>query len=93
MQRSEQIRRGAFPDLRYEIVDLVVSEGRAAVRCRVTGQAAASPEGESGALEIDEGFFYVLRDGKIESGKMVSDRLAVAEALGYEVSRPQAEGR
>ena len=44
---------------------------------------------ESGRLEIDEAFFYRLKDGKIESGKPFSDRWAVAQALGYTVTPPQ----
>lgn len=92
VERSERVRRHAFPDLSYEIVDLLVDAGHAAVRCRVTGHAANVAEGETGALELHEGFFYVLQDGKIQSGKVISDRMAVADALGYEVRPPGAEG-
>lgn len=82
-----------FPDLHYEIVEILVDGDLAAVRCRVTGQhpgAKEAADGEgSGRLEIDEAFFYRLKDGKLESGKPFSDRMAVAQALGYTVSAPQ----
>ena len=95
VRRSEAFRRSFFPDLHYEIVEILVDGDRAAVRCRVTGTyPGTAPAGDSeaagdrGRLEIDEAFFYRLKDGKIDSGKPFSDRIAVAEALGYTVTPP-----
>ncbi len=94
VQQSEELRRSVFPDLDYEIVEILVDGDRAAVRCKVTGRAtgpAAATAGETGGrLEIDEAFFYQLKDGKIESGKPFSDRWTVARALGYTITPPQS---
>lgn len=61
------------------------------MRCRVTGNhSGAAPAAEGrGRLEIDEAFFYEVKDGKITSGKPFSDRWAVAQALGYTVTPPE----
>lgn len=83
--QSEGVRRWAFPDLEYEILDILVDGERAAVRCRTTGHPAPSavPEGgEATPLELEEAFFYRVRDGEILSGTVISDRMAVANAMG-----------
>lgn len=89
VERSERVRRYAFPDLRYEVLDILVDAERAAVRCRVTGNATARDADQTlPSLDIEEAFFYRVRDGRIESGEMISDRMAVAEAMGYPVGPP-----
>ena len=89
VRRSEETRRSVFPDLEYEIVEILVDGDRVAIRCRVTGNASGPAAAATGGrLEIDEAFFYQVKDGKIESGKPFSDRWAVAQALGYRVTAP-----
>jgi predicted ester cyclase len=95
VQRGEQVRRSLFPDLHYEIVEILVDGDRAAVRCKVTGHhggpaAAGGETAEGRRLEIDEAFFYRLEDGKIQSGKPFSDRWTVAETLGYTMTPPSS---
>lgn len=50
------------------------------------GSEEAAP---SGRLELTEVAVYTVTNGRIASGRLFSDRMAVAQALGYTVERPR----
>lgn len=95
VRKSEQFRRHYFPDLHYRVLEVVADEQRVVAMLEVTGHPEETDpgiddgaEGEGGRLELREALFYSVRDGKLYDGKLISDRLPVAEALGYVVQAP-----
>jgi predicted ester cyclase len=103
IRKSEQLRHHYFPDLHYRVIEVVADEDRVVAMLEVTGhregtEPAAGGEGESaasgdgdGRLRLREALFYSVRDGKLYDGELISDRLAVAQALGYSTEPPPQE--
>jgi len=84
-------RRARFPE-RPELENAfwVLNANRNQPRKRIDTTLEAFARFAGGREDIDEAFFYELKDGKLQSGKPFSDRLAVAEALGYRVTPPES---
>lgn len=98
---NEELRRSDFPDLSYSIESMIAEGDRAAVVLRVTGhhtgpgkssshdQGDKKPIPPSGAaLDLEEVVLYTVSDGRIIAGDLFSDRMPVAQALGYTVTPP-----
>jgi predicted ester cyclase len=84
-------RRRSFPDLRYEIVDLVVEADRAALRWSATGTQdgpfgpvlpTGRPAQWSGAS------FFRVTDGRITATWSVDELFQVLQQLGAQVQAP-----
>ncbi|MEV1288176.1 ester cyclase [Micromonospora sp. NPDC049679] len=85
-------RRAAFPDLRYKVVDLVVSADRAAVRWRAAGTQLGQfgPVPPTGQLVSYSGatFLRFDTDGKIIDAWSVNELFQLLQQLGVEVLPP-----
>lgn len=102
VRKSEDLRRSLFPDLSYEVVD-IIAEGKdvvaiLAVRGTHTGSDPLSPSkgkpaipASHNTLDTEEAVIYEVYDGAIQSGRLISDTLAVAKALGYTIEPPSGE--
>ena len=102
VRKSEELRRSYFPDLSYSIETMIAEGDRVAVVLRVTGhhtgpgkssshadQGDKKPIPPSGsALDLEEVVLYTVSDGRIIAGDLFSDRMPVAQALGYTVTPP-----
>lgn len=94
VRKSEEFRRQYFPDLHYRVLEVVAGADRVAAMLEVTGQAEGTDPaagGGDGRLELREALFYSVRDGRLYDGKLVSDELKVAKALGYVIEPPPDE--
>ena len=84
-------RRAAFPDLRYEIIDLV-GEERVALRWRATGtqRGPFGPVPPTGRAVAYEGatFLGFDADGRIAEVWSVNDLFGVLQQLGVTVTPP-----
>lgn len=77
--------RGAFPDLRYTIEDMVVGPGAVAVRATVRGTHRGDffglpPTGR--AVEVQQMTIEHFRDGRIVAHHRVTDMLTWMRQLG-----------
>ena len=98
VRKSEELRRAYFPDLRYAVQSLLAEDGRVVVVLRVTGRHTGDgppahgdkepipPNG--GTLELNEVVIYTISGGMIRKGELFSDRVPIAQALGYTVVPP-----
>jgi predicted ester cyclase len=101
IRKSEQLRRHYFPDLHYRVLEVVADGDRVVAMLEVTGhregtgpeagEGAETGETGEGRLEIREALFYSVRGGKLHDGKLVSDLMGVAKALGYVIEPPPEE--
>ncbi len=102
VRKSEELRRSLFPDLSYKLLDLMADGDRVAalleVRGTHRGEDPLSPTKSKppippsyNRLEVEEIVIYIVRDGRIQRGRLFTDKLAVAKALGYTVLPPEAE--
>jgi predicted ester cyclase len=78
-----------FPDLRFEILELIVSEdgSRAADRARFSGTFLApvsalglAPTGQPTEFEV--AVYFSLREGKVERARAIVDMLDIARQTG-----------
>jgi steroid delta-isomerase-like uncharacterized protein len=77
--------RGAFPDLRYEIEDLVVGEQAVAVRTTMSGTHRGNYFGVAAtgrAVSVSQICIEHFRDGKIVAHHRVTDELSLWRQLG-----------
>ncbi|HEY0700846.1 MAG TPA: ester cyclase [Micromonospora sp.] len=85
-------RRAAFPDLRYKIVDLVVSGDRAAVRWRAAGTqlGAFGPVPPTGQVVSYSGatFLRFGPDGRIVDVWSVNELFQLLQQLGADMLPP-----
>ncbi len=98
-RKALELRRALFPDLHYRVEEIVAEGNRVVVRCTVTGHHVGDepeklPDGEvipasGNYLETEEVLFYTVEGGRIAHGKVVSDQLDVAKALGFTVVPPE----
>lgn len=102
VRKNLELRLSAFPDLSYTVVDLMAEDDRVVAVLRVRGRNSGRflekndqgakqevpPTGRS--LDIEEAVIYTLADGRIRTGKLFSDRMDIALALGYSVSPPSS---
>lgn len=77
--------RTAFPDLHYEVHDLVVDEGKVAVRCTMTGTHQGDffgipPTGQ--AVQVSQFQIEYIRDGQIVQHWRQTDELGLMRQLG-----------
>lgn len=98
VRKSEELRRSYFPDLGYSVEDLLTEGDRVVVVLRVTGHHTGRgkpvhgdknpipPSG--GELDLQEVVLYTLSGGKIHEGELFSDRLPIAQTMGYTVRPP-----
>jgi steroid delta-isomerase-like uncharacterized protein len=75
----------AFPDIRYELGDMVAEEDKVAVQWTwhgtQTGQFRNTPA--TGKLVTDDGMaIFTLKEGKITGGAILTDRLGFLQKLG-----------
>lgn len=102
VRKSEELRRSLFPDLSFKLVELIADGDRVAALLKVSGthrgKDPLSPsEGKPpippshNRLETEEIAMYIVSDGRIQRGRLFSDKLAVAKALGYTVLPPETE--
>ena len=86
-------RRGSFPDLRYEVVDIVAAADRAAVRWRAAGtqRGQFGPVPTTGRrVEYSGATFLRLDDeGKIVDVWSVNELFQVLEQLGVRFTPPE----
>lgn len=97
-RKLQEFRRSFFPDLRYEVREVLADGDRLAVlvttRGRHTGTHPKLDEGKEpippsyGELEVDEVFLFTVSGDKLGDGRIVSDNLAVSKAVGYTVQPP-----
>jgi predicted ester cyclase len=85
-------RRAAFPDLRYKIVDLIVSADRAALHWRAAGTHAGQfgPVAPTGQVVSYSGatFLRFDTDGKIIDVWSVNELFQLLQQLGVEMLPP-----
>jgi steroid delta-isomerase-like uncharacterized protein len=85
-------RRAAFPDLRYKIVDLVVTGDRAALRWRAAGTHAGQfgPLPATGRVVSYGGatFMRFDREGRIADVWSVNELFQLLQQLGVQVTPP-----
>jgi hypothetical protein len=85
-------RRAAFPDLRYKIVDLIVSGDRAALHWRAAGTHAGQfgPVAPTGQVVSYSGatFLRFDPDGKIIDVWSVNELFQLLQQLGVEMLPP-----
>jgi len=85
-------RRKAFPDQRYEIVDLVVSDDRAAIRWRGTGtqRGQFGPVPPTGRRVSSSGATFIRfnSEGKIADVWSVNELFQVCQQLGVQMVPP-----
>jgi predicted ester cyclase len=98
VRKSEELRRSYFPDLRYAVQSLLAEDDRVVAVLRVTGQHTGDgppvhgdkepipPSG--GTLDLNEVVIYTVSGGMIRQGELFSDRIPIAQALGYTVVPP-----
>ena len=77
--------RLAFPDLHYEVHDLVVGEGKVAVRCTMTGTHQGEffgipPTGQS--VRVTQLQIEYIRNGQIVEHWRQTDELGIMQQLG-----------
>lgn len=97
-RKLHEFRRSFFPDMRYEVREVLADGDRVMVlvttRGRHTGETPKLPEGKEpippsyGELEVDEVFLFTVAGDRLGDGKIVSDNLAVSKAAGYTVVPP-----
>jgi glyoxylase-like metal-dependent hydrolase (beta-lactamase superfamily II)/predicted ester cyclase len=78
---------GAFPDLRFEVVETTVQDDRAAVRWRATGTFAGEPlltgiEATGDRVELEGVDVLVVRDGRVVENNAFADGLGLARQIG-----------
>jgi hypothetical protein len=87
-------RRASFPDLRYRIVDLVVSGDRAAVRWRAAGTQAGEfgPVPPTGRVVSYSGATFLRFDaeGRIADVWSTNELFQLLQQLGVRVTPPAA---
>lgn len=85
LRKVIELLRGAFPDLRYTIEELVAEDDRVAVRWHWTGTHTGVFRGvaptRKSVTNSGAGIFR-LRDGRIAGASIETDRLGFAQALG-----------
>ncbi|MFB9237511.1 ester cyclase [Plantactinospora siamensis] len=85
-------RRGAFPDLRYKLVDVVASADRVALRWRAAGtqRGRFGPVPPTGRLVSYSGatFLRLDGDGRISDVWSVNELFQVLQQLGVEMLPP-----
>jgi steroid delta-isomerase-like uncharacterized protein len=98
-----RMMRGGFPDLRFEILDVIAVEGKACCRARMTGtnsgpMAGMPPTGR--AIDV-ESFDYVRIDaddrvaehwGAFEEGKMMRQLGMIPEQSGAQADAERPTG-
>lgn len=89
-------RRAAFPDQRYEIVDVVAGDDRVAVRWRAAGTQLGQfgPVAPTGRPVHYSGATFLRFDsvGKIVEGWSVNELFQVLQQLGVEMVPPTTGG-
>jgi hypothetical protein len=87
-------RRASFPDLRYKIIDLVVSGDRAALRWRAAGTHAGDfgPVLATGRVVSYAGatFLRFATDGRIADVWSVNELFQLLQQLGVQVLPPES---
>lgn len=87
-----QERRASFPDLRYRIVDLLVTGDRAALRWRAAGTQAGAfgPVPPTGRVVSYSGATFLRFDGegRIADAWSVNELFGLLQQLGVQVSVP-----
>ncbi len=98
VRKSEELRRSYFPDLGYAVEDLLTDGDRVVVVLRVTGHHTGRgkpahgdkkpipPSG--GELDLEEVVVYTVSRGRIRAGELFSDRLPIAQTMGYTITPP-----
>ena len=87
-------RRTAFPDLRYEVVSVVVSASNAAVRWRAQGhhKGTFGPVPATGRPVSYEGAsFLTFRQGRLVDVWSVNDLFGLVHQLGAQVVSPNLD--
>ena len=79
--------QGAFPDYRFEILDIIAEDDRAAVLWRVTGTFAGPGELDGfeptgGRVDVRGTDFVWVRDGQISHIEAFTDNMTIARQLG-----------
>ncbi|MFO0745191.1 MAG: ester cyclase [Myxococcota bacterium] len=80
-----QAMRAAFPDLRYELLDLVVGADAVVARVRMTGTHAGDFFGLAAtgrAVDVEQMNLERFRDGRIAEHWRVTDMLGLMRQLG-----------
>lgn len=83
--------RGPFPDYREDLLDIICSEDRAAVRLRIsfTHDAPWGPIQPTGKLiTYEEILLLTFRDGKVVRQRGIADNLSVLRQLGVVAMPP-----
>jgi predicted ester cyclase len=87
-------RRTSFPDLRYDVVELVVQDERAALRWRAEGHQLGvfGPIPATGRpVAYDGATFVTVRDGLVADVWGVNELFSVVTQLGATVVPPSGE--
>ena len=88
-------RRRSFPDLRYEVVDLLVDGEQAALHWRAAGtqDGPFGPVGPTGRrAEWSGATFFRVVDGRVVETSSVNELLQLLQQLGATVHPPAAGG-
>jgi hydroxyacylglutathione hydrolase len=78
---------GAFPDMRFEVLETTVQDDRAAVRWRARGTFAGEPlltgvEATGDRVELEGVDVLVVRDGRIVENNAFADGIGLARQIG-----------
>lgn len=88
---TERFRRLVFPDLSFELVDLMAEGDRVMVHLRLRGTHSGNAMGvepTGGRLDMRAVRVYRLADGKLIEGWAMSDMIELYRATGHTVSPP-----
>ncbi len=88
---TERFRRLVFPDLSFEVEDLMAEGDRVMVRLRLRGThsgKAMGVEPTGGNLDMRAVRIYRLDEGKMVEGWAMSDMIELYRATGHTVSPP-----
>ena len=86
-------RRRSFPDLRYEVVDLIADGERASLRWRATGtqDGPFGPVGPTGRrAEWSGATFFRVVDGRVTESWSANELFQLLKQLGATVHPPPA---
>lgn len=93
VRRAQEQARALFPELRYEIAELIAEGDRVVARYTIKGVYKPKDRKDSGEpIEVAGITAFRVADGQIQEAWIINDQIKLFRQLGYTLQPPLSSG-